>query len=173
MVPFSSRRRLIVARVFSRSKGSAVSTFAPMASQILAISSFGASSPMAFTGKARMGLKSGHGRAAVVQDDQGDVCLVVNGIDQGRQDRVEKGRIPANGQGRLIHSEHPELAEPAGQADAGTHGMDGLDRAEARRAAPPGYSTRCPRRQIPSGCPAAGLCGWTRKTRGEDSPGRR
>ena len=70
-----------------------------------------------------MGLETGHGRAAVIQHDHGDIGFVVDSVYQGRHGTMEKSGIPTNGQDGLVHPKGGELAEPTGEARAGTHRM--------------------------------------------------
>jgi len=80
---------------------------------------------------ARMGLEARHGRTPVVQEDHGEGRPLVDGVGQGREGGMEEGGVAADGQDGLIHAEVFELAEAAGNAAARSHGVEGLDGAEA------------------------------------------
>ena len=54
----------------------------------------------------------------------------MDGIGQCGHGGMEKGGIAADRQDGLVHAELPELAESAGNAAAGAHGMEGLVGAE-------------------------------------------
>jgi len=56
---------------------------------------------------------------------------VVDGVDEGRQDRVIEGGIAADGDDGLVHAEGPELAEPARDPHARPHRVQGLEGVEA------------------------------------------
>ena len=67
---------------------------------------------MALTCNPRVGLESRHRRTAVVQDDEDDVRLLMDGVDQRGNGRMVEGRIPADGEHRLVHAEGPSLPNP-------------------------------------------------------------
>jgi len=55
----------------------------------------------------------------------------MDGVGQGGHRCMEEGGVAADGQDGLIHAEVLELAKAAGNAAARSHGVEGLDGAEA------------------------------------------
>ena len=52
-------------------------------------------------GNPRMGLVAGHGRGAVVQDDQQKIVALVHGVDQSREPGMEKSGVADKGHHHL------------------------------------------------------------------------
>ena len=76
-----------------------------------------------------MGLVAGHGGGAVVQDDQGEVVVVVHGVDQAGQSRVEKGGIADKGNDFLVRG----LGKTAGGADGRSHADEKISHGQRRQ----------------------------------------
>ena len=123
---------LSVSWVSFRLKGSLISTLAPNGLTNSGDIDLGHGLSHGIDLKSGVGLKTGHGRTAVVQNHQGDIGFVVHGIDQGRHDGMIEGRIAAHGQHRLIQAELAQLAETAGHAGTRSHGVHGFKGPESR-----------------------------------------
>ena len=75
------------------------------------------------------------GTGTMPEDDDNDteIGTVMDRIDHRRHGGVKEGGVAAGRQYRAIEPERLELGEAAGQPDAGTHGVNRLQGAEARR----------------------------------------
>ena len=96
-----------------------------MARQIFSMSRAGAVIAQDVRRRTGVGLEPRHGRAPVVQEDQGEGGPLVDGVGQGRHGGMEEGGVAADGQDGLVHAELPELAETAGDAAPRAHGSGG------------------------------------------------